>query len=106
MRPVVGYESEQHVTLAPGHDGTVALGAQNATEQAQRVQVHVALPAASGLSVSPANSTLLVAPDGRATLELTVRATAAAVSRFDWVSVTFTTPGSKPQDVQLAVQIS
>jgi predicted alpha-1,2-mannosidase len=106
LRPVVGYESEQHVTLAPGHDGTVALGAQNATEQAQRVQVHVALPAASGLSVSPANSTLQVAPDGRATLELTVRATAAAVSRFDWVTVTFTTPGSKPQDVQLAVQIS
>jgi predicted alpha-1,2-mannosidase len=106
LRPVVGYESEQHVTLAPGHDGTVELGAQNATGRPQRVQIHVALPAASGLSVSPANSTSLVAPDGRATLELTVRATAAAVSRFDWVTVTFKTPGSRPQTVELAVQIT
>jgi len=106
LRPVVGYESEQHVTLAPGHDGTVELGAQNATGRPQRVQVHVALPAASGLAVSPANCTLLVAPDGRATLELTVRATAAAVSRFDWVTVTFTATGSRPQTVALAVQIT
>lgn len=106
LRPVVGYESGQHLTLAPGRSGTVDLGAQNATGRQQRVRVHLALPAASGLSVSPANATLLVAPDGRATVRLTVRAAAAAVSRFAWVTASFTSLADAPQDVPLAVQIS
>jgi putative alpha-1,2-mannosidase len=106
LRPVVGYVSQQHVTIAPGSSAVIQLGAQNATARPQHVQTHVTLPAASGLSVSPANGTLELTPDGRETLDVKLSANAAATSRFDWVTATVTASGGRPQTVELAVQIT
>jgi uncharacterized protein YfaS (alpha-2-macroglobulin family) len=98
--------SQQHVAVPPGQSASFELGVQNATSRQQRVQVHIALPAASGLSASPVNSRLALAPDGRVTLGVTLHASASAVSRFDWVTVTVTAPGGSPQTVELAVQLT
>jgi predicted alpha-1,2-mannosidase len=106
LRPVVGYVSQQHVTIAPGSRATIELGAQNATARPQRVQTHVALPEASGLTVSPANGTLELSPNGRETLSIIISASASASSHFDWVTATVTASGGRPQTVELAVQIT
>jgi predicted alpha-1,2-mannosidase len=106
LRPIVGYVTQQHVTIAPGASAEIELGAQNATSHPERAQFHIKLPAASGLSVSPADGTLPIAADGRLTLPITVRAASSAISRFDWVTVTVTGAGGAPQTVELAVQIT
>ena len=41
LRPVVGFLSEQNVTVAPGSNATIKVGAQNATTRRQAVHVDV-----------------------------------------------------------------
>jgi hypothetical protein len=106
LRSVVGYVSQQHVTVAPGSSATIQLGTQNATARPQRAQFHITLPTASGLAVSPLNGTLSLEPSGRQTREIRVSASASALSRFDWVTATVTAAGGRPQTVELAVQIT
>jgi predicted alpha-1,2-mannosidase len=106
LRPVVGYVAQQHVAVAPGASATFEIGAQNATSRVERAQFHITVPAASGLSLSSANRTLSLAPDGRATLGIALHASASATAGFNWVTATVTAPGGAPQTVELAVQIS
>ncbi len=113
LRPVVGFVSAPQVSLAPGASATVSFGAQNATGREQRAQIHLSTPAGSGLSVSPANGTLFVAPNGRGTLTARVTAPASAPSAAaaapagsDWVTASVSTPGSATKTVQLAVQVT
>jgi predicted alpha-1,2-mannosidase len=106
LRPVVGYLSDQKVTIAPGSSTTVLLGAQNATSSAQSVHVDISSPSGSGLSVSPSSGTLGVPPDGRGTLPVTVTAGSSAPLGFNWVTATLTMPGGGTQTVKLAVLVA
>jgi predicted alpha-1,2-mannosidase len=106
LRPVVGFLSQQHVTLAPGSSKNFTLGAQDATARSQQVRVRVSAPAGSGLSISPANGTISVEPDGRGTLAMTLRARASAAPDSNWVTASVTTPGAATQTLKLDVQVS
>ena len=106
LRPVVGYTSDQSVTVAPGSSATVQVGAQNATTNGQNVHVDVSAPAGSGLSASPSSGSISVPPNGRATLPVTVSASASAPLGFDWVTATLTMPGGATQTVKLQVLVA
>jgi predicted alpha-1,2-mannosidase len=106
LRPVVGYASEQNVTIAPGSDSTVQIGAQNATGQRQTVSVGIPAPSGSGLSVSQPSGTISVAPNGRATLPVTISASASAPLGYNWVTATLTMSNGSSQTVKLAVLVA
>ncbi len=106
LRPVVGFLSNQSVTIAPGSSDTVQVGAQNATDQHQDVHVDVSAPAGSGLSVSPSSGTISVAPNGRSTLPVTITASSSAPLGFNWVTATLTMPGGATQTVKLQVLVA
>ena len=106
LRPVVGYLSDQSVTIAPGSSATVQVGAQNATANGQNVHVDISAPAGSGLSASPSNGTISVSPNGRSTLPVTVSASSSAPLGFNWVTATLTMPGGTTQTVKLQVLVA
>ena len=106
LRPVVGYLSDQSVTIAPGSSATIQVGAQNATANDQNVHVDISAPAGSGLSVAPPNGTISVSPNGRSTLPVTVSASSSAPLGFNWVTATLTMPGGTTQSVKLQVLVA
>jgi predicted alpha-1,2-mannosidase len=106
LRPVVGYASEQNVTIAPGSGSTVQIGAQNATGHKQKVSVAISAPSGSGLSASQPSGTISVAPNGRATLPVTITASASAPLGYNWVTATLTMSNGSTQTVQLAVLVA
>ena len=105
LKPVVGFFSKS-VTVAPGASDSVDIGAQNATQNHQSVQVSVSTPAGSGLSVSPSSGTISVPPNGRHTMALTVTAGASAPQGFNSVTATLTTADGTTQTVKLAVLVA
>ncbi len=106
LRPVVGFLSQQRLTLPRGSSASIQIGAQNATRSGQRVSVTASPLAGSGLSASPARGRILVPPVGRETLPLTVRASRSAPRGLDWVTVSVSTHGAATQTVKLAVQVA
>jgi predicted alpha-1,2-mannosidase len=106
LRPVVGFLSHQHVTIAPGASATVTLGAQNATARPERVRLRISASAGSGLSASPVNGTIWIGPSARETLNMTVTAAMSDSSHSGVVTVDVTTPGDATQAVKLAVTVT
>ncbi len=74
LKPVVGYASEQNLTVAPAASSVLQLGAQNATASAQSVGVSISAPSGSGLSISSAADSISVPANGRATIPVTISA--------------------------------
>jgi predicted alpha-1,2-mannosidase len=105
LRPVIGLASTQRVSIASGSGATVTVGAQNATASRQRVTVRIAAPGTKGLSLSPSHATLSVPPNGRATLPVRVRATAASAPGSYGVQATFMVRGGSAQTVSLQVAL-
>ncbi len=97
LKPVVGFVSDQNVTIAPGASTTVQVGAQNATADHQAVQVAVSAPAGSGLSASPSSGTVSVPPNGRGSRPVTISASSSAPLGYNWVTATFTTSDGATQ---------
>jgi hypothetical protein len=106
LRPVVGFLSQQHATLAPGSSDNFTLGVQNATAHSQQARFHISAPAGSGLSVSPANGTISVEANGRGTLAMTLSARTSATLDSNWVTASVTTPGAATQTLKLDVQVN
>ena len=106
LRPVVGVASSRQVSLGPASRATARLGAQNATSREQHVRFHLSAPVGSGLSLSPANATISVAPSGRATFPVTVSATKTAPPGTDCVTARVAARGAAPQMVRLAIVVA
>jgi len=106
LRPMVGYLSDQSVTIAPGSSSTVQVGAQNATANGQDVHVDVSSPAGSGLSATPESGSISVPPNGRSTLPISVSASSSAPLGFNWVTATITMPGGATETVKLEVLVA
>jgi predicted alpha-1,2-mannosidase len=106
LKPVVGFLSDQNVTIAPGSSATVQVGAQNATTSRQGVHVDVSAPAGSGLSVSPSSGTISVPSNGRGTVAVTISASASAPLGYNWVTATLRMSGGATQTVKLAVLVA
>ena len=106
LRPVVGFMSPQRVALSPGGSATLQAGAQNATSSRQRVHVTFSAPTGSGLSVSPAQRTLSVPPNGRTLFAVTVDAVASAPAGTDWITATLAMPHGATQTVKLKVAVT
>jgi predicted alpha-1,2-mannosidase len=104
LRPVVGFASSQQVTVAPGGTATVQIGARNATGSRQSVQSSVSPP--SGITVSPANGSINVPPNGQGTETLTVRASASAAQTFYTVPVSLTDGGNALPTVNVTVLVA
>jgi predicted alpha-1,2-mannosidase len=92
IKPTVGYTTNDTATVAPGKSTTVTVGAANATHQPQKVDVSLTAP--SGVTVTPATATIVVPPDGRGTVKLTVSAAASTTQNFYAVPIKLTTEGS------------
>ncbi len=92
-KATVGYLANQTTDVAPGSSSTLTLGANNATDQPQKVTVKITAPA--GVSISPATATITVPPHGSATAKLKATAAADTTQNFYSAPVTFTTAGSK-----------
>jgi predicted alpha-1,2-mannosidase len=106
LRPAVGFLSDQNVTIAPGASTSIQVGAQNATANSESIQIAVSTPAGTGLSATPASGTLSVAPNGRATLPVSISASSSAPLGFSWVTATITMPGGATQTLKLAVLVA
>ncbi|HEX3617095.1 MAG TPA: GH92 family glycosyl hydrolase [Solirubrobacteraceae bacterium] len=106
LRPVVGFASEQNLTIAPGSSSTLQVGAQNATAKKQRVSVAVSAPAGADLSVSSPNTTITVPANGRTSLPVTISASASAPLGYNWVTATLTMRGGVTQTVKVAVLVA
>jgi hypothetical protein len=106
LRPVVGYTSEQNVTVAPGSGSTLQVGAQNATDGDQNVSVSVDATAGSGVSASPSNTMIRVPANGRASIPVTISASSSAPLGYSWVTATLTMRGGKTQTVKVAVLVA
>jgi hypothetical protein len=102
--PVVGFASDSQVTVAPGGDATVTIGAQNATTHRQKVRASVVAP--SGVSISPANATLYVPPNGRGTTRLIVHASASAQQTFYTVPVSLSDGDAALPKITLTVLVA
>ena len=106
LRPVVGFSSEQNVTVAPGANAALQIGAQNATASAQTVGVALSAPASSGLSVSSTGDTIAVPANGRATIPVTISASSSAPLGYNWVTATLTSSDGSTQTVKVAVLVA
>jgi predicted alpha-1,2-mannosidase len=106
LRPAVGYLSDQQVIIAPGGQATISVGAQNATGTAQTVSASASVPAATGLSVSPATGTLHLPANGRDTMTLTISASSTAAPTFRWVLVRLSMAGGTTQTLKLSVLVA
>jgi predicted alpha-1,2-mannosidase len=102
--PVVGFSSDQQVTVAPGASATVTIGAQNATASTQKVRASVTAP--SALTVTPSNTTLNVPPNGRGTTTLTVHAAASAQQTFYTVPISLSDGSSTLPKITLTVLVA
>ncbi len=102
--PVVGFSSEQQVTVAPGGSATVTIGAQNATAHTQWVRASVTAPTA--LSVTPSKATFRVPPNGRGTTTLTVHAGASAQQTFYTVPISLSAGWTKLSKINLTVLVA
>jgi hypothetical protein len=85
----VGYLASQTATVAPGNSSTVTVGASNATNSSQKVQVSIAVP--SGVTITPSSATIEVPPHSTGTTTLTVAAAANTTQNFYSAPVTLTT---------------
>jgi predicted alpha-1,2-mannosidase len=106
LKPVVGYASDQSVTVAPGADSTIQIGAQNATASAQTVGVGIAAADGSGLTTSSPSSTISVPANGRATIPVTITASASAPLGYSYLTATLTMSGGATQTVKVAVLVA
>jgi predicted alpha-1,2-mannosidase len=85
----VGYLGSQTATVAPGSSSTLTIGADNATDQPQKVDVSITAP--SGVTITPSEATIDVPANSRATTTLTVTAAADITQDFYSAPVTLTT---------------
>jgi predicted alpha-1,2-mannosidase len=102
--PVVGFASDQQVTVAPGGSATVQIGAQNATTRRQKVRVGVQAPAA--VSVQPTSARLDVPGDGRDTTKLTISAGPSTAPGFYAVPVSLSDRGGNLPKITLTVLVA
>ncbi|MDT5103317.1 MAG: hypothetical protein QOI25_830, partial [Mycobacterium sp.] len=102
--PVVGFASSQQVTVAPGGSTTVTIGAQNATTSTQKVQLGANAP--SAVSVTPSNTTVNVAPNGRGTTTLTINAGTSTAEGFYTVPVSLSDGGADLPKITLTVLVA
>ncbi len=102
--PVVGFASDQRVTVAPGGSATVTIGAQNATTSRQKVQLNVTSP--SALHVSPASATVNVPPNGRGTTTLTINAGSSTAEGFYTVPVSLSDGGTALPKITITVLVA
>jgi predicted alpha-1,2-mannosidase len=102
--PVVGFASSQQVTVAPGGSTTVTIGAQNATTSTQKVQLGANAP--SAVSVTPSNTTVSVAPNGRGTTTLTINAGTSTAEGFYTVPVSLSDGGADLPKITLTVLVA
>jgi predicted alpha-1,2-mannosidase len=85
----VGYLANQTAQVAPGKSSTLTIGANNATNSSQKVDVKITAP--SGVTISPSSATIDVPPHGTGTTKLTVTAGASATQNFYSAPITLTT---------------
>jgi predicted alpha-1,2-mannosidase len=102
--PVVGFSSDQQVTVPPGGSATVTIGAQNATTSNQKVQASVSAP--SALTVTPSRATVNVPPNGRGTTTLTVHAGASAQQNFYTVPISLSDGSAAIPKITLTVLVA
>jgi predicted alpha-1,2-mannosidase len=102
--PVVGFASNQQVTVAPGGSATVTIGAQNATASNQKVQASVSAP--SALTVTPSSASFNVPPNGRGTVTLTVHAGSSAAQNFYTVPISLSDGSTKLPKITLTVLVA
>ena len=88
----VGYLANQTAQVAPGNSSTLTIGANNATNQPQKVKVAITAP--SGVTISPSSATIEVPPHGTGTTKLTLTAGASTTQNFYSAPVTLTTEGT------------
>jgi predicted alpha-1,2-mannosidase len=106
LKPVVPFMSEQNVTIAPGSNDTVQVGARNATANDQSASVSVSAATGSGLTVTPASGTLSVPANGQGTLPIKIAADPSAPLGFSYVTATVTTSDGTTQTVKVAVLVA
>jgi predicted alpha-1,2-mannosidase len=103
--PAVGYVSDTQLEVAPGGSSTVTLGAQNATDSVQNVIATASAP--NGITVSPQNSTVHMAPSGRGTVSLTVSAGTNTKQTFYSVPISLkTADGQTLPSITLTVLVA
>jgi predicted alpha-1,2-mannosidase len=85
----VGYLANQIAQVAPGKSAALTIGANNATNEPQKVKVQITAP--SGVTISPSSATIEVPPHGTGTTELTLTAAAGTTQNFYSAPVTLTT---------------
>ncbi|HEV3379872.1 MAG TPA: GH92 family glycosyl hydrolase, partial [Trebonia sp.] len=85
----VGYLANQTANVAPGASTTVTVGADNATDKSQKVDVAIKAP--SGVTITPSSTTIEVPPHSTGTAKLTVAASASTTQNFYTAPVTLTT---------------
>jgi predicted alpha-1,2-mannosidase len=101
----VGYLANQTADVAPGKSATVTVGADNATDATQHVQVKITAPA--GVTISPSTATISVPPHGTATAKLTATAAAGTTENFYAAPVTLTTQSTgKTQSLNQTILVT
>ena len=105
LKPVVGFASQQSITVAPGSSTTIQVGAQNATANDQSVQVDASASAGSGVSAS-SSGTLSVPANGRATLPVSISASSSAPLGFNSVTATVAMAGGTTQTIHVQVLVA
>ena len=85
----VGFLANQTAQVAPGKSAALTIGANNATNEPQKVKVQITAP--PGVTISPNSATIEVPPHGTGTTELTLTAAAGTTQNFYSAPVTLTT---------------
>ncbi len=105
LRPVVGFLSHQRLVLSPSSSTTLEAGAQNATRSRQLVHIELTTPAANDILIAPAQRTVSVPPNGRASFRLSLRAGASAPAGTDWITSQMLMPGGRSETVKLELRV-
>jgi hypothetical protein len=89
VAPTVGYLGSQTATVAPGSSSTITVGANNATNESQKVKVAITAP--SGVTITPSSATIDVPAHGQGTAKLTLSAATGTAQNYYTAPVTLTT---------------
>jgi predicted alpha-1,2-mannosidase len=104
IKTTIGYLGSQTATVAPGSSTTVTVGADNATDRPQRVNVSLTAP--SGVTVTPSTATIDVPPSSRATVTLTISAAADTAQNYYSVPITLTNSSGETQTLDQTVLVA
>ena len=90
----MGYLANQTAQVAPGKSAALTIGANNATNEPQKVKVQITAP--SGVTISPSSATIEVPPHGTGHDRADGDAAAGTTQNFYSAPVTLTTESTGP----------